>query len=140
MNRYEGITACAVIAVFAMVLLVRFVFEVVRLLLSNCVAFLSLAPPWFWGLAIGVAVLISIIGFALWMLHLNTKMRHEAAVVHLSEENAAIVFHEGGYTALSFGGRQITSKQIVHSSKQQSGHRKLPSEVKILKGRWPSEV
>jgi hypothetical protein len=128
MNRYESIVACLVIVFFAVVLLVKFIFEALKLLLGNIVDFLSLAPPWFWGTAIAAAVIICLIGFALWVLHKNTRMRREAAVMPVNAENA-VIFHDGGFTAVSFGGRQISSKQIGHNRPL------TQAEQRILTGR-----
>ena len=128
MNRYESIVACAVIAFFAVVLLVRFIFEIAKLLLGKCVDFLSLAPPWFWGTAIAAAVIIGLIGFAWWVIHKSAKMSHRASVMPVNAENA-VIFHDGGFTAVSFGGRQISSKQIGHNRPL------TQAEQRILTGR-----
>ena len=111
MNRYESIVACAVIAVFAAVLVLRFVCEIVKLLFSSVAEFFSLVPPWFWGLAIGVAIVICLIGFALMMLQKMQKIKNEASVVPVHARHV-VVFHNGVPTAISFNGRGITSRQI----------------------------
>jgi hypothetical protein len=111
MNRYESIVACGVIAFFAAALVIRFVFEIIKLLLSSAAEFFSLTPPWFWGLAIGVAIVIGLCALALYVLHLNTRMRNQSNVVSV-EGRHAVVFHDGAPTAISFDGREITSKRI----------------------------
>jgi hypothetical protein len=56
-------------------------------------------------------------------------MRREAAVMPVNAENA-VIFHDGGFTAISFGGRQISSKRIGHSRRPLT-----QAEQRILTGK-----
>jgi hypothetical protein len=111
MNRYESIVACSIIAFFAAALVIRFVFEIIKLLFSSAAEFFSLTPPWFWGLAIGVAIVIGLCALALYVFHLNTRMRNQSNVVPVEGQHA-VIFHNGIPTVISFDGSHITSKRV----------------------------
>lgn len=111
MNRYESFVACVIIAFFTIALVIRFVFEILKLFLSRIGEFFSLVSPWVWGTAFVIAIVIGLIGFALWVVHRNTRLRNKASVVPVDAQHA-VIFQDGITTAISFNGRRITSKQI----------------------------
>jgi hypothetical protein len=122
MNKYESILAGGVVALFVVVLIIRAVVKVFETLVSvvgsgvstlfdGVGAFFALAPPWFWGLVVMIAVIGGLVYLALWAYHSIAKMRNESAIVEV-QARRAFVLQNGAATAVSFEGQEITTRRI----------------------------
>jgi hypothetical protein len=140
MNKYESMLAGGIVSLFVVVLLVRAILHVVEVavaaicsvvteltyaVVDGVEAFFGLTPPWFWGLAVMIGVVVGLVYLALMAFHSIAKMRNQSAIVEIRSPRA-FVFQNGTATAVSFEGKNIITKQIDQPQ------RLTPTEEKIL--------
>jgi uncharacterized membrane protein len=118
MNRFECIISGLIIGVIALALIFKAIGTAVKYIVNICaemvdgvVGFFGLVPDLFWALAVMIFVTIGLIWLALRAYYLIVKERNHASIVQVKERRAFIC-REGNFTAVSFEGGEITTKQI----------------------------
>ncbi len=129
MNKWESVLVMFIIFVFAVLFIANALILAAEKAIESVFVFInaiySILPPWAWELAILIVVIIGLAFLALWAYQSITKMRNRSAVVEMKSRRA-LVFQNGKVTAISFEGREITTREIGH------GQTLTPDEKEIL--------
>ena len=119
MNRFECIISGLIVGVMALALIFKAIGTAVKYIVNTCaetvdgvVVFFGLAPDLFWSLAIMSFVTVGLIWLALRAYYLIVKERNHSSIVQVRERRAFIRREGGNFTAVSFEGGEITTKDI----------------------------
>lgn len=115
MNKFEAIVTGIFVTglvLVALCALVFYAFGWVLVFINDVVAMaLTVIPAWVWACAGSTVIGIAVVYLGVRSFARCVAMINKAGVVELESENA-IIFKRSGATAVSFEGRQITTRQI----------------------------